>query len=141
LRRCRGELYAEIIFPVLLAGSNRNDAWSLYWLAETIQHLKGARKLYEVIKFKTRTDLLKDAYAVDRDSIEIRKALLKSLWSEFDYASHEWPSGILWRPSSRPVRRNHVVALARELDRECAYAVAIDEFEGKVKQYYERLIS
>ena len=104
----RHELYAEIIFPVLLAGSNRNDAWSLYWLAETIQHLKGARKLYEVIKFKTRTDLLKDAYAVDRDSIEIRKALLKSLWSEFDYASHEWPSGILWRPSSRPVRRNHV---------------------------------
>jgi len=32
------------------------------------------------------------------------------------------------------------VALGRELDYECAYALPIDEFESKLKQYQERLI-
>jgi hypothetical protein len=33
------------------------------------------------------------------------------------------------------------VTLARELDREGSYALLIDEFESKLKQYQERLIS
>jgi hypothetical protein len=48
--RVRHEIYAEIIFPVLLTGSDRNDAWSLYWLAGTIQNLYRARGLYELIR-------------------------------------------------------------------------------------------
>jgi hypothetical protein len=143
--RVRHELYAELVFPVLSAGSNRNDAWSLYWLAGTIQNLYKARGLYELIKFKSKTDLLKDAYAIDQNSTGVREALLKSLLDDFDYASHEWPSGILWGPGETTLDRcNEMmseVTLARELDRERAYAWSIDEFESKLKQYRTRLTS
>jgi hypothetical protein len=143
--RVRYEIYAELIFPVLLAGSKRNDAWSLYWLAGTCQNLYSAHRLYELIKFKRKTDLLKDAYAINRTSSEVCEALLKSLLDDFDYASHEWPAAILWSPErATPDQYTEImseVALARELDRECAYALSIDEFESKVKQYKERLMS
>jgi hypothetical protein len=33
------------------------------------------------------------------------------------------------------------VIFARELDRERAYATSIDEFEGMLKQYQQRLVS
>jgi hypothetical protein len=143
--RVRHEIYAEIIFPILLAGSKRNDAWSLYWLAGTCQNLYSAHRLYELIKFKSKTDLLKDAYAIDRASAEVREALLKSLLDDFAYASHEWPAGILWSMNGATLHQcteiMSEVALARELDREGAYALSIDEFESKVKQYKKRLIS
>lgn len=141
--RVRHEVYAELIFPVLLAGSKRNDAWSLYWLAGTIQNLYSARGLYEQIKFEDKISLLKTAYAIDRKSSEVRKALLKSLLDYFDYASHEWPDGILWGNDGATLDQcNEImseVTLARELDRECAYALSIDEFESKLKRYQERL--
>jgi hypothetical protein len=92
----RHEIYAEIIFPVLLAGSKRNDAWSLYWLAGTSQNLYRARGLHEQIRFKGEIGPLKDAYTIDRTSIEVREALLKSLLDYFRHAGHEWPAGILW---------------------------------------------
>jgi len=143
--RVRHEIYAELIFPVLLAGSKRNDAWSLYWLAGTCQNLYSAHSLYELIKFKRKTDLLKDAYAIDRASTEVREALLKSLLDDFAYASHEWPAAILWSPEratpDQCIEIMSEVAFARELDREYAYALSIDEFESKVKQYKERLMS
>jgi len=143
--RVRHEIYAELIFPVLLAGSKRNDAWSLYWLAGTCQNLYSAHRLFELIKFKSKTDLLKDAYAIDRASTEVREALLKSLLDDFAYASHEWPAAILWSMKGATLDQYteimSEVALARELDRECAYTLSIDEFESKVKQYKERLMS
>jgi hypothetical protein len=143
--RVRHELYAELIFPVLLAGSTRNDAWSFYWLAGTCQNLYSARGLYALIKFKRKTDLLKDAYAIDRTSTEVCRALLKSLLDDFAYASHEWPASILWSVNGATLNQcteiMSEVALARELDRECAYALSIDEFESKVKQYKKRLMS
>lgn len=142
--KIRHEVYADLVFPVLLAGSTRNEAWSLYWLAGTIQNLYSAHKLYESIKFKGKTDLLKDAYAIDRTSTEVSEALLKSLLDDFAYASHEWPAGILWSVNGATLDQcteiMSEVALARELDRNCAYALAIDEFESQVKQYEERLM-
>jgi hypothetical protein len=33
------------------------------------------------------------------------------------------------------------VTFSRELDRECVHALSIDEFESKLKQYQDRLIS
>jgi hypothetical protein len=143
--RVRHEIYAEIIFPSPMAGGKRNDAWSLYWLAGTCQNLYSAHRLFELIKFKSKTDLLKDAYAIDRASTEVREALLKSLLDDFAYASHEWPAAILWSMKGATLDQYteimSEVALARELDRECAYALSIDEFESKVKQYKERLMS
>jgi hypothetical protein len=143
--RVRHEVYAELIFPVLLAGSIRNDVWSLYWLAGTCQNLHSAHGLHAQIKFKGKTDLLRDAYAIDRTSIEVCDALLKSLLDDFAYASHEWPAGILWSMNGATLSQcteiMSKVALARELDCECAYALTIDEFERKVKQYNERLMS
>jgi hypothetical protein len=71
----------------------------------------------------------------------VREALLESLLDDFDYAGHEWPTCILWRMDGTARDQcNEImceVALARELDRECAYASMIDEFESKVKQYKE----
>jgi len=143
--RVRHEIYAELIFPVLLAGSKRNDVWSLYWLAGTCQNLYTAHGLYEQIKFKGEIDLLKDAYAIDHNSSEACEALLKSLLNYFCYASHEWPAGILWGNDGATLEQcNEImseVTLARELDRECIYASSIDEFESKVKQYKKRLMS
>ena len=143
--RVRHEIYAELIFPVLLAGSKRNDAWSLYWLAGTCQNLYTARRLHEQIKFKDKISLLKEAYAIDRNSSEVCEALLKSLLDYFCHASHEWPAGILWGNDGATLDQcNEImseVTLARELDRECAYALPIGEFESKFKQYQERLIS
>jgi len=143
--RVRHEIYAELIFPVLLAGSKRNDAWSLYWLAGTCQNLYSAHRLYALIKFKGKTDLLKEAYAIDRTSTEVRQALLKSLLDDFAYASHEWPAGILWSMNGATLEQCNEfmseVTLARELDRESTYASSIDEFESKVKQYKKRLMS
>jgi len=57
--KVRHEVYAELIFPVLLAGSKRGDAWSLYWLAGTSQNLYRARGLHEQITFKGEIGLLK----------------------------------------------------------------------------------
>ncbi|WP_338831268.1 hypothetical protein [Bradyrhizobium sp. 27S5] len=143
--RVRHEIYAELIFPVLLAGNKRNDAWSLYWLAGTCENLYTARGLHEQIKFKNKIDLLKDAYAIERNSSEVCEALLKSLLDYFDYASHEWPAGILWGHDGATLKQcNEImseVTLARELDRECAHALSIDEFESKVNQYKKRLMS
>jgi hypothetical protein len=143
--RIRHEIYAELIFPVLLVGSKRNDAWSLYWLAGTCQNLYAARGLHEQVKFKDKTNLLKEAYAIDRNSSEVCEALLKSLLDYFRHASHEWPAGILWGNDGATLDQcNEVmseVTLARELDSECAYALPIDEFESKLKRYQERLIS
>jgi hypothetical protein len=143
--RVRHELYAELIFPVLLAGSIRNDAWSLYWLAGTCQNLYSARSLHALIKFKRKTDLLKDAYTIDPTSTKVCEALLKSLLDGFAIASHEWPAGILWNADGAILDQcteiMSDVALARELDRECAHTLSINEFESKVKQYEVRLMS
>jgi hypothetical protein len=71
--------------------------------------------------------------------------LLKSLLHYFDHASHEWPAGILWGMNGATLDQcNEImseVTFARELDRECAYALSIDEFESMLKQYQQRLVS
>jgi hypothetical protein len=74
----------------------------------------------------------------------VREALLKSLLKYFDHASHEWPRGILWGMDGATLDQcNEImsrVTLARELDRERAYALSVDEF-GMLKQYQQRLVS
>jgi hypothetical protein len=144
-KRVRHELYAEVIFPVLLAGSQRKDAWSLYWLAGTSQDLYRARRLHEQIQFRGEISLLKEAYALDPSSSEVRKALLKSLMDYFRYAAHEWPTCILWGMdgATRDQFNDMMseVTFSRELDRECVHTLSIDEFESKLKQYQDRLIS
>ena len=144
-RRVRHEVYAEVIFPVLLAGRKRDDAWSLYWLAGTSQNLYTARRLHEQIEFKTEMGLLGEAYAIDRNSPEVRGALLQSLLKYFDHASHEWPAGILWDMDGATLDQCDEimsrVTLARELDHERAYALSIDEFESMLKQYQQGLVS
>jgi hypothetical protein len=143
--RVRHEIYAEVIFPVLLAGSRRKDAWSLFWLAGTSENLSRMRRLHEQIDFKGELAFLKEAYAADRSFSEVRKRLLKHLLNYFVYAGHEWPAGILWGLDGATVDQcaelMSEVILARELDRECAHTASIDEFESMLKQYQERLVS
>jgi hypothetical protein len=144
-KRVRHELYAELIFPVLLAGSQRRDALSLYWLAGTSQNLYRARRLHEQIQFRGEISLLKEAYAVDPSSSEVREALLRSLLDYFRHAAHEWPAGILWGMDGATLDQCKEivseVTFSRELDRECVHTLSIDEFESKLKQYQDRLNS
>jgi hypothetical protein len=143
--RVRHEIYAELIFPVLLAGSKRNDVWSLYWLAGTSQNLYRARELHEQVNFKGEIGFLKEAYAINHRSSEVREALLNSLLDYFRHASHEWPAGILWGMNGATLDQcdeiMSEVKFARQLDHERAHTSSLDEFEGKLIQYRERLIS
>jgi hypothetical protein len=59
-------------------------------LGASIGWLEQARICTEQAGFMTRSN------AIDRNSNDVRQALLKSLLHYFDYASHEWPAGILW---------------------------------------------
>jgi hypothetical protein len=94
----RHELYEAVIFPVLFAGFERRDAWSLYWLAETERNLSKAPHLLRSIGSPPSEQLFKEAYALAPSSYEIRRGLLRDLLRRFDFMAHEWPSAILYPP-------------------------------------------
>jgi hypothetical protein len=129
----RHELYQEVIFPVLLAGYERRDPWSLYWLAETSKNLFKAKHLYQRIGSPPPQALLKEAYALAPSSVEIREGLLRDLLRGFEYMAHEWPAGLLYYPDQTwQTQYWEVLAdirLARELDTTGAHAQEIAEFE------------
>jgi hypothetical protein len=75
----RHELYEEVIFPVLVAGYENRNPWSLYWLAQTSQNLFKAKHLYQRIGAPSPLELLKEAYGLAPSSEEISSGLLRSL--------------------------------------------------------------
>jgi len=114
--KIRHELYDEIVFPVLLNGYHDNDPWSLYWLAQTIQNVYGSKKLHKQIDFKTDCELLQVRFESDQTDGRVRLALLASLISGFEYAVHEWPSGVLYAPDESPEDLLREIEYARSLD-------------------------
>ena len=143
-KRVRHEIYARVVFPVLLAGASRGDPWSLYWLAGTAQNHYSDQRLGERLSFKTELDLLKDAYAIEPGQDEVRRVLLAAVLAFFAHADHEWPAVILWgMDGATPAQCDGLlkeIHFARTLDAKGNYGELIGEFESKVRAYQERLL-
>jgi hypothetical protein len=134
--RIRHELYEGVIFPVLLSGHDRLEAWSIYWLAETTDNLFRAPHLFKRLGSPPMQRLFKEAYALAPASPEFRGGLLRDLLRGFHYMGHEWPSGILYDPK-RPWETEYLeilqdIELARTLDETGAHTQEIKEFEQKI---------
>ena len=142
--KIRHEIYAVLIFPVLLEGYRRRDARSLYYLAKTAQNLYANPKLRSQLDDKGKYELLHEAYSL-APSGEIRKLLLCWYMNWFGYCGHEYPAGILYDFS-----RGANISECEEILKDIAFARTLDdgtradyfqEFEEKVREYRQRLKS
>ena len=93
--KIRHELYRDLIFPELYQGYRLNDPWSLYFLAQTIQNIYGARELHKGLDQETDYSLLLSCHRIAPDFRDVRTQLLKRVSSSIRFAIHEWPSGLL----------------------------------------------
>jgi hypothetical protein len=137
------ELFQEVIFPVLLDGYQKNDAWSMYWLAGTAEDLvRGAKTRCYYEQFGGTIKLLKTAMALD-NTARVRDALLQEFLICFDYAGHEWPAGILSGDNGSTAAECDLylddIRLARKLDIDQKYSAQLDEFEDRVRLYLGKL--
>lgn len=141
-RKVAYSIYGHLVFPVLRAGYERQDAWSTLWLARTIQNIYGIEALHAAIGYKSEAGLLKEAYT-QQPSPEVRRWLLTTSIRWFQYSGHEWPRGILYGfDGATPEQCEEIlqeVAFARELDEEGGFQAFLTEFEGKVREYQERV--
>ena len=133
------DLYARLVFPVLLKRYSRQERESMLWLAKTIQNLaRNPSLLKQVGKGEYR--LLLEAYTLLPDE-ETRQKLLTSLYHDLEHAQHEWPAGILFgingATSEECEEYLKDVAFARTLD-DGGHAEFLDTFEARVKTYRER---
>ncbi len=139
--KVRHELYEQIIFPVLLEGYKRKDVWSILWLVKTSQSRSSNEKALSQLS-ESPYDLLKQAYNL-KPSDEVRRELLQTNINWFAYSQHEWPSGILWDIHGLTLDDSdgilHEIAFTRSLDTENIYAIYLDDYENKVRQYILRL--
>ena len=138
----RHEVYAEVIFPVLVAGYERNDAWSLYWLAGTTQNLTDLHLAR--IGHEGDIKLLHRALEIDPGYAQARHELLRAYVAWFSYASHEWPSAILVGFDGASLDDCDLylawVARARSLGPDSKQAAFFDDFAGKVRQNRDGLV-
>ncbi len=143
--KIRHEIYSELIFPVLEHGFHEGDFECTLWLARTSENLYLNRELHARVGFLGEHALLKRGFEMRPQDAQVRRLLLSNLLDGFDYAQHEWPSGILYGSNgAAPEECDELagdVVLARELDEQGEYAAFLDEFESKLKQYQERLRS
>lgn len=141
--RIRHEIYERLVFPVLLQGYERDEVWSLRWLARTADNLYRAPALHALVGFKSKRQFLAQAYAQEPTE-EIRRLLLEARLREFEYSQHEWPAGILYGMDGATLAEcdeiRNEIAFARELD-EGRHAEFLDAFEGKVNEYRARLLA
>jgi hypothetical protein len=131
-----------VIFPVLLDGYHRRDAWSLLWLARTAQNLYASRSLHALVDFKSEQQLLREAYQIDPNE-ELRNLLLHTLLKWFAYCQHEWPTGILCGTDGASAadcdQLLKEARFARTLDVGGANEPFLREFERRTREYGERL--
>ena len=141
-RKVNHLIYVHLVFPVLLAGYERQDAWSTLWLARTIRNIYGIEVLHVAIGRKSESELLREAYT-RQPSPDLGRLLLTNNIRWFQYCVHEWPSGILYghdgATSEQCEEILQEVAFARELDEGGGFQAFLSEFEGKVREHQERL--
>ena len=140
--RIRHELYEHVIFPVLLDGYHRGDAWSTLWLARTAQNLYACPALHARLGFRSELQLLREAYRLDPIE-EVRETLLRALLKWFAYCQHEWPAGILYGiDGANAAQCDEILAevsFARTLDVGSTHEPFLAEFERRTQEYRERL--
>ncbi len=143
-RKVRHELYESILFPVLIAGYQQADPSSIKRLAETDQNLCQDRSLWAQLGNKTKSALLHEYVSLCPQYSAARHNLLETEIKSFRYCEHEWPAGILYGHDGATVSEcgELLAAIAdfRKLDIERKYTKYIDEFEGKVQSYRERIM-
>lgn len=141
--KIRHELYADVVFPVLLQSYRNSDVWSIEWLAATSQNLYRARNLWAQVDFVTEQDLLKRWRTLAPESGQARDSLLKKMIEQFEYSEHEWPAGILHGMNGANIEECReiadAIAEARQLDAEGKYASYLAEFQEKLNVYMQRI--
>ena len=133
------DLYARLVFPVLLKRYRRQERESMLWLAKTIHNIGRNLSLFEEVG-KGKYGFLLEAYTLLPDE-ETRQKLLGSLCGDLDYAQHEWPAGILIGSNGATLEECEEylkdVVFARTLD-DGDEREFLDTFEARVKTYMER---
>ena len=139
--RIRHEVYASLVFPVLLEGYGRRDFWSVYWLARTASNLYADSSLHAQVEYKAERKLFREAFEI-QPTADVRRHLLHSYVAEFSYCQHEWPTGILSGMEGATIDECagilRDVEFARTLD-DGANEPFLKEFEARVHNYRERL--
>jgi hypothetical protein len=137
----RHEIYERLVFPVLWQGYEHNDAWSLLWLAKTVNNLYRSPALHALIGYKSERELLMEAYRL-QPSDEVQQLLLNADLRFFAYSQHEWPAGILYGSDGASLAECddilQQVSFARGLDTGDNEAF-LNAFESKVREYKMRL--
>ena len=139
--KIRHEIYAELIFPVLLEGYRRNDAHSLHWLAKTAQNLYANSALRSQVDNKGEYQFLQEAHKL-APSEENRNALLRWHLKWFGYCEHEYPAGILYGIDGATLAECEEILQGIEFVRTLdngTHAQYLHEFEAKVCEYRQRL--
>lgn len=141
--KVRYEIFADVIFPVLMAGRKSNDAWANYWLAGTVQNLYSTPALWKKADYYTEVGFLTDAYQASSDDKAIRAAYCKALLAGFGYAMHEWPAGILYGNRGATLDEcqwfKERIALGRSLAIKDTDFAFLDKFESVLSEYVDRL--
>ena len=139
--RIQHEIYECLVFPVLWQGYEDNDAWSLLWLAKTVNNLYRSPSLHALIGYKGERELLTEAYMLQASN-EVRLLLLNADLHWFAYCQHEWPAGILYgRDGASFAECDDIlqqVSFARELDTG-GNEEFLNAFEKRVREYKRRL--
>lgn len=140
----RHEIYQHLVFPVLLDGYTKKDAWATLWLAKTAQNLYANKLLHSQVGYKSEFQLLKEAYSLE-PSEPVRNYLLEAELQWFRHCQHEWPAGILYGMDGATTDQCEdilqEVAFVKTLDPNRKHANFVNDFENKVHEYQNRLTS
>jgi len=117
--RVRNEIFEEALWPYLLNGCRKDDPDCLFWLAALGQNLASRKDLNSELKQSSYL-LLKRAFGIEKNNIQIRSALLDVVIYHLKYSFHEWPCGVLYDTTSADIEQiNEIqedIFLASELD-------------------------
>lgn len=140
--KVRHEIYEHLVFPVLLAGYEQKEAWSLLNLAKTSKNLYASKSLHAAVDFKSEFQFLTEAYEIEPTE-ELRKQLLGQHIRGFSFSQHEWPIGIIFEGRGDDLDECEIlfknVEAARKLDTKNQHEAFFDDFVAKVEEYKLRL--
>ncbi len=126
----RVPLFGEVIAPYLLAAYNRGDDRAdrrLAFFRAKFWSLPPSHPLHQAAP--SPFDLLREAFQKDHTDARTRELLLRLMESDFDYAIHEIPAGVLRG------NKGITVAECREEEEDLALFRTVAEAHGVTAQY------